>query len=34
MIFKIDKANGSANAYLKENNHSLGFELRDYEVAR
>lgn len=34
LIFKIDKANGSANAYRKETNEALRFELRDYEVAR
>lgn len=34
LIFKIDKANGSANAYRKDTNEPLRFELRDYEVAR
>ena len=34
LIFKIDKANGSANAYRKDTNEALRFELRDYEVAR
>lgn len=34
LIFKIDKVNGQANAYRKDTNEELRFELRDYEVAR